>query len=87
MPTGVISERLDSHDDSRNTGFLAKGKLEESRQTFYSTLAELAQQFTVVEKEFAQDFGEKEDILAVRNRVKNSFLEVMAELNHFLVVA
>jgi len=87
MPAGVISEGLNGHDDSRNTGFLTKGKLEKFRQTLYSTLAELAQQFAVIEKESAQDFGDGEDILAVRNRVKNRFLEVVAELDHLLGMA
>ena len=55
MPTGIVTEGLYGHDDSRNTGFLAKGKLEEFRQTFYGTLTELAQQFAVVEKEFYRE--------------------------------
>ena len=87
MPSGIISERLDGNNDSRYTGLLAKGKLEEFPQTLYSTLAELAQQSTVIEKESAQDYGDGEDILAVRNRVKNRFLEVVPELDHFFVMA
>ncbi len=87
MPSGVISERLNSHNHSRNTGFLAKGKLEEFRQTFCSTLAELAQQFPVVEKESAQDFGNGKNVLTMGDWIKNRFLEVVSELDHFLVVA
>jgi len=87
MPAGVISKGLDGHDDSRNTDFLAKDKLEELRQTFYGTLTELGQQFAVVEKKSAQDFGDREDILTVGNRIDNRFLEVVAELDHFLVMA
>ncbi len=87
MPSGVISERLNSHNHSRNTGFLAKGKLEEFRQTFCSTLAELAQQFPVVEKESAQDFGNGKNVLTMGNWIKNRFLEVMAELDHLLGMA
>ncbi len=49
MPSGVVSEGLNSNSHSRNTGFLAKGKLEEFGQTLYSTLTELAQQFPVIE--------------------------------------
>jgi hypothetical protein len=70
MPTGVISEGLDCNDDSRNAGFLAKRELKELRQTFYSALAQLAEQFAVVEKNFAQDFGNGENILAVRNEIE-----------------
>jgi hypothetical protein len=40
----------------------------------------LAQQFAVVEKEFAQNFGNGEDILAVGYGIENRFLEMMAEL-------
>lgn len=39
MPMGVVSERLNGHDDSRNIGFLSKSEPEEFRQTFYRTLA------------------------------------------------
>lgn len=87
MPSGIIPEGLNGHDNSWNTGFFAKGKLEKFRQTFYCALAELAQQFAVIEKESAQDSGDGEDILAVGNGIENRFLEVMAELDHFLVVA
>jgi hypothetical protein len=45
MPSNVVTERLYGHDDSRNTGFLAKGKLEEFRQNFYGTLTELANSY------------------------------------------
>lgn len=75
VPSRVISERLNGHDDTWNTGFLAKGELEEFRQTFYSTLAELAQKFAVIEKESSQDFGDGEDILPVGYRIKNRFLD------------
>jgi hypothetical protein len=51
---------LYDHDDSRNTGFLAKDKLEKFGQTLYSKLAELARQFAVIEKEFSQDFGDSD---------------------------
>ncbi|MDA3832798.1 MAG: hypothetical protein PF495_05320 [Spirochaetales bacterium] len=47
----------------------------------------LGQEFAVIEKESAQDFGDGENILAVRNSVKNRFLDVVAKLDHFLVVA
>lgn len=87
MPTGVISEGLYSDDNTWYPSFLAKGKLGEFPQTFYSTLAELAQQFAVIEKESAQAFGDGEDILTVGNRIENRFLEVMTELNYLLVVA
>jgi hypothetical protein len=87
MPSRVISERLNGHDDSRNTGFLTKGELEEFRQTFYSTLAELAQKFAVIEKESSQDFGDGEDILPVGYRIKNRFLEMVAELDQLLGMA
>lgn len=50
--------------------FLTKGKLEEFSQTLYSTLAELAQQFPVIEKESAQDYGNGENILTVGNRIE-----------------
>jgi hypothetical protein len=39
MPMGVVSERLNGHDDSRNAGFLSKSEPKEFRQTFCRTLA------------------------------------------------
>jgi len=87
MPSGVVSEGLYGDDDSRNTSFLAKGKLEKFRQTFCSTLVELAQQVSIVEKESAQDFGNGKNVLTMSHWIKNRFLEVVAELDHLLVVA
>jgi hypothetical protein len=87
MPTGVISEGLDCDDDSRNTGFLAQGELKEFRQTFYRALAEPAQQFTVVEKELAQDFGDGKNVLAVGHGIENRLLKVVTKLDHLLVMA
>ena len=87
MPSGIITEALNSYDNTWYPGFITKSEPKEFRQTFYSTLAELAQQFAVIEKEFAQDFRDGANILPVRNRVKNRFLEVVAKLDHVLVMA
>jgi hypothetical protein len=53
VSAGVITENLYGYDDSRNTGFLAKDKFEEFRQTFGSALTEIAQQFTIIQKELS----------------------------------
>jgi hypothetical protein len=73
MPWGVIKEGLNSHSHSKNTGFLAKGKLQEFRQTFYCTLTELARQFTVAEKGSAQDFKDGKNILTVGEQDREPF--------------
>jgi hypothetical protein len=87
MPADVISERLNGDDNTWYPRFLSKDEFEKFRQTFCGALAELAQQFAVIEKESAQDFGDGENIFTVGNRIENRLLEVMADLNYFLVVA
>ena len=87
MPAGIITEGLDRYNTNRYDAFLAKGKLQKLLQTLWSTLTELTQKFTIVEKELTQDFGNGKYILAVGNRIENRFLEVVAKMNNLFVMA
>jgi hypothetical protein len=50
-------------------------------------LARFAKQGTGIEKEISDDLGDREHVLAVRNRVKNRFFEMVAEPDHPLGMA
>jgi hypothetical protein len=43
--------------------------------------------FLTINKESAQNVGDGEDIVTMNNRVRNRFLEAVAELGHLLVMA
>lgn len=100
MPAGVITNSvlfavkvrvsflayLYGYDNSWDTGFLAKDKFEEFRQNFGSALTELAQQFTIIQKEPSQYLGNGKNILPMRYGIKNRLFEMMAKLNYFFVM-
>ncbi len=86
MPASIVPESLNGDDDSRNTCLFPQDEPKEFHQIFRRALAGLAQQLTVTKKRTCAGFWGWQNVLTVRNREENRFLEVVAELNHFLVM-
>ena len=75
MKPGIVAEGLNCHHNSRYSGFLAKSKLEKVFQALRSALAQLTQQFAIVEKISAKYLGNGKDILPMRYGINN--LDIM----------
>jgi len=84
MPSTVVTEALYCQGDSGNTILFVQYGLEKCRQTCCCAFGKLAKQFTVIKKISANDLGNAENILSVRDRIQYVFLKMGCELDHFL---
>ena len=56
MPSGIVTEDLDGQGDTRNPQLFSKIDPEKAREEQCCTLAQLAEQFTIIEKISTNDF-------------------------------
>ena len=87
MPLGIVAEGLDGQSDAGNPKLFAKSDPEKPRETQCCTLAQLAEQFAIIEKIPANDFRDAEYILAMRDGKENIVMQMAAKLNHLLAMA
>ncbi|MEJ2689319.1 MAG: hypothetical protein P8130_05095 [Deltaproteobacteria bacterium] len=86
VPSGVIAEGLHGHHYAGNAVFALQMLPEEIDQTLVGAEAELARELAVIQKIPAENDRYIEDILPVRFRLQQVFLQMAAELHHFLGV-
>lgn len=87
MPFGIVAESLDGQGDTRNPQLFAEGDPKKSREARCRALAQLAEQFAIIEKIPANDFRDDEYVLAMRDKEKSVVLQMAAELSHLLTMA
>jgi hypothetical protein len=86
QPLSRITEGLDGQGDAENPQLFAKGHPKKAREARCRALAQLAEQFAIIEKISANDFRDAEDILKMRDRKKDVVMQMAAELNHLLTM-
>jgi len=87
MPFGIIAEGLDGQGDTGNPQIFTKGDPKKACEAQCRTLAQLAEQFAIIEKIPANDFRDAEYILAMRDGKENIVMQMAAKLNHLLAMA
>jgi hypothetical protein len=77
MPFGVVAEGLDGQGDTRNPKLFAEGDPKKAREARCRALAQLAEQFAIIEKIPANDFRDAKYVLAMRDREENVVLQLL----------
>lgn len=78
---------MDDHYHARYCIIQLQGSAEKDGQALICALTKAAEQLSVIFKELAQNNGNAEDILAMRDRIQDFLLQPLAEQNDYLAVA
>ena len=85
LPFGIVAEGMDGQGNIRNSQLFIEGNLKKTRQTRCCALAQLAEQFAIIEKISAKNFRDAEHILALRDGKKNTVKPVSVWNHEYLL--
>ncbi len=86
MPFGIVAEDLDGQGDAGKAELFTKGNSQKARAGRCRILAQLVEQFQIVEKISAKDLRDTQHLLAMRDEEENVVLQMAAQLNHLLAM-
>ena len=86
IPSGIVAEGLDGQGDAGNPQIFTKGGPKKPREARCRSLAQLPEQFAIIEKKSSYHFRDAEYILAMRDGKEQVVMQMAAELNHLLAV-